>query len=200
MAEVRILIEGYANEVDGVEYACSSVTLVRAGQSNILVDTGSNRELLLEALRKEGLRPSDIGIVVLTHTHLDHCMLVGIFENAVIFDGDSVYSFDGRISGHDGKVPGTDMEIVPIPGHDQFHCAVFVDTKEYGKVVVAADVFWWPEGASQSTDEASVLSLEDPYVKDPNALHASRKTILDSADYIVPGHGKPFVFNRDTIA
>ncbi|HWQ60170.1 MAG TPA: MBL fold metallo-hydrolase [Candidatus Fimivivens sp.] len=196
MAEVRILIEGYAKEVDGMEYACSSVTLVRAGQSNILVDTGSNRELLLEALRKEDLRPSDIGIVVLTHTHLDHCMLVGIFENAVILDGDSVYSFDGRISGHDGMVPDTDLEIVPTPGHDQFHCAVLVNTAEYGRVAISADVFWWVDAEEQRTDETSLLEREDPYVKDADALLASRKMILERADYIVPGHGKPFFVRK----
>lgn len=196
MAEVRILIEGYAKEADGVEYACSSVTLVRAGQSNILVDTGSNRTHLLEALRKEGLGPEDIGFVVLTHTHLDHCMLVGIFENAVIFDGDSVYSFDGRISGHDGKVPGTDMEIVPTPGHDQFHCTVLVNTAEYGMVAISADVFWWADSEEQRTDETSLLEREDPYVKDADALLASRKMILERADYVVPGHGKPFFVRK----
>ncbi|NTW30147.1 MAG: MBL fold metallo-hydrolase [Candidatus Moranbacteria bacterium] len=162
----------------------------------MLVDTGSNRTLLLEALRKEGLRPSDIGIVVLTHTHLDHCMLVGIFENAVIFDGDSVYSFDGRISGHDGKVPGTDMEIVPTPGHDQFHCTVLVNTAEYGRVAISADVFWWADSEEQRTDETSLLEREDPYVKDADALLASRKMILERADYVVPGHGKPFFVKK----
>jgi glyoxylase-like metal-dependent hydrolase (beta-lactamase superfamily II) len=196
MSEVRVLIEGYAKEVDGVEYACSSVTLVRTGQSCILVDTGSNRELLLEALRKEGLRPGDIGIVVLTHTHLDHCMLVGMFENAVILDGDSIYSFDGRISGHDGRVPGTDMEIVPTPGHDQFHCAVLADTDEYGMVAISADVFWWHDSEERRTDETGLLEREDPYVKDAASLLASRKMILDRADFIVPGHGKPFFVSK----
>lgn len=196
MSEVRVLIEGYAKESDGVEYACSSVTLVREGKSNILVDTGSNRTLLLEALRKEGLCPADIGIVVLTHTHLDHCMLVGMFENAVVLDGDSVYSFDGKISGHDGKVPDTDMEIVPTPGHDQFHCAVLVNTDEYGMVAISADVFWWPDSEEQKTDETSLLGREDPYVKDADALLVSRKMILARADYVVPGHGKPFFIRK----
>lgn len=198
MASVKVLIEGYAKEVDGAEYACSAVTLIRDGNLNILVDVGSNRALLLDALEREGLVPGDIDYVVLTHTHLDHCMLVGIFEGAVILDGDSAYTFDGKISGHDGKVPGTDIEIIPTPGHDQFHCAVFADTEQYGMVAIAADVFWWPDGVSQSTDEASLLSLEDPYVKDPDALRASRETILASADYVVPGHGKPFALLRDT--
>lgn len=123
-------------------------------------------------------------------------MLVGIFENAVVLDGDSIYSFDGHISGHTGKVPGTDIEIVPTPGHDQFHCAVFVDTEERGTVAIAADVFWWSDSEEQRTDESSLLEREDPYVKDANALLASRKMILAKADYVVPGHGKPFFINK----
>lgn len=196
MANVKVLIEGYAKEVKGAEYGCSSVTLIRDGNLKILVDVGSNRTLLLDTLRQEGLAPADIDFVVLTHTHLDHCMLVGIFENAVILDGDSAYSFDGKISGHDGRVPGTDITIVPTPGHDQFHCAVFVDTDEFGTVAIAADVFWWPDGKEQSTDEVGLLSLEDPYVKDADALLSSRKTILQRADYVIPGHGKPFAFRH----
>jgi glyoxylase-like metal-dependent hydrolase (beta-lactamase superfamily II) len=44
----------------------------------------------------------------------------------------------------------------------------------------------------QKTDIKSLLSLKDPFVKDEEALLASRKKILKIADIIIPGHGKPF--------
>jgi len=37
---------------------------------------------------------------------------------------------------------------------------------------------------------------EDPYLKDKDALHNSREKILKIADYIVPGHGKPFKVSK----
>lgn len=42
-----------------------------------------------------------------------------------------------------------------------------------------------------------LLSLENAYVKDQAALTKSRKKILDSADYIVPGHGDMFKNHKD---
>ena len=44
----------------------------------------------------------------------------------------------------------------------------------------------------QQTDKESLLNLNDPYMKDKDALHKSREKILKIAAYIVPGHGKPF--------
>jgi glyoxylase-like metal-dependent hydrolase (beta-lactamase superfamily II) len=196
MFTVKVLIEGYVKEENGNEYASSSVTLIRGNNLNILVDVGMNRKLLLETLKKENLSPADINFVVLTHTHLDHCMLVGSFENAQILDDSSIYTFDGKISQHASKIPGTDIEIISTPGHDQFHCAVLVNTEEFGKVAVAADLFWWPDDKEQQTDYNILLNLEDPYLKDKEALHSSREKILKIADYIVPGHGKPFKVSK----
>lgn len=42
-----------------------------------------------------------------------------------------------------------------------------------------------------------LLSLENAYVKDQAALTKSCKKILDSADYIVPGHGDMFKNHKD---
>lgn len=151
-----------------------------------------NRELLIKALTRENLAPGDINYIVVTHTHLDHCLLTGIFLNAKILDDSSIYSFDGKMVEHDKKIPGTEIKIISTPGHDQLHCVVLVKTEEYGKVVIAADLFWWPDGEKQLTDKKSLLDLPDPYLKDKQALHQSRKKILKIADYIVPGHGQPF--------
>ena len=192
MAEVKILIEGYAREEDSTEFASSTTTLIQEVDLNIIVDPGMNRELLLEALRKENLSPDEINYVILTHYHLDHSLLAGVFEKAKILDDGDIYSWDGKIESHGGKVPGTDIKIIKTPGHDMFHCSVLVPTEDFGKIVIAGDIFWWRDNEKQKTDKESLINHKDPYVKNEEALINSRKKVLDIADYIIPGHGKMF--------
>ena len=193
MAKVKILIKGYAKEVDGEELVASSMTtLIQDNNSNVIVDPGMDRRALLRSLAKEELKPEDIDFVIVTHTHLDHCLLAGIFENAKIFDNNDIYSFDRKIGEHEGRIPNTDIEIIKTPGHDQFHCSVLTKTEDLGKVVIAGDVFWWADDEEQKTDSQSLLGHKDPYVKDAKALRESREKILGLADYIIPGHGEMF--------
>jgi len=196
MAKVKILIKGYAREKNGEEFASSTTTLIQDNNLNIIVDPGMNREALLSGLAKGNLKTEDINFVIVTHTHLDHSLLAGIFENAKILDNSNVYSFDGKIAGHEGKIPNTDIEIIKTPGHDQFHCSVLVKTEDLGKVIIAGDVFWWADEEEQKTDKQSLLEHEDPYVKDEKALKESRERILNLADYIIPGHGEMFKIKK----
>jgi glyoxylase-like metal-dependent hydrolase (beta-lactamase superfamily II) len=192
MAQIKILVEGYAKNVGGKEFASSTVVLIRESGLNIIVDSGSDKKMLLEGMAKENLKIEDINYVILTHTHLDHCLLAGIFCNAGIFDNSEIYSFDGKIVAHGGLIPETDIEIIKTPGHDQFHCSVLANTKDLGKVAIAGDVFWWGENEKQETDLEGLLGHKDAFVKDEGALRKSREKILGIADYIIPGHGKMF--------
>ena len=192
MAEVKVLIQGYAREEEDSKFASSTTTLIKESELNIIVDPGMNRELLLEALKKENLSQNEINYVILTHYHLDHSLLAGIFENAEVMDNEDIYSFDGKIKRHDRKVPGTDIKIIKTPGHDLFHCSVLVKTKEFGQVAIVSDVFWWSDEEEQKTDKESLMNHEDPYVKNKEELMKSRKKVLEIADYIIPGHGKMF--------
>jgi glyoxylase-like metal-dependent hydrolase (beta-lactamase superfamily II) len=192
MAIVKVLIEGYAREEGDIEEASSTTTLIKENDLNIIVDPGMNRSLLLESLKKEKLSIKDVNYVILTHTHIDHCILAGVFEKAIILDDSSSYSFDGKIKGHAGKVPGTEIRIIKTPGHDQFHSSVIIDTEDLGKVIVAGDVFWWQDDEEQKTDEKGLMNHKDPYMKNEKQLIESRKKLLEIADYIIPGHGKMF--------
>jgi glyoxylase-like metal-dependent hydrolase (beta-lactamase superfamily II) len=192
VAKIKVLIKGYAKEINKEEFASSTTTLIQDNNLNIIVDPGMDREALLDGLVKEELKPGDINFVILTHTHLDHSLLAGIFENAKILDDSDIFSFNGQISEHNGKVPGTNIEIIKTPGHDQFHCSVLVNTEDLGKVVIAGDVFWWTDQEEQKTDKQSLLEHKDPYVKDEKALRESREKILKVANYIIPGHGEMF--------
>jgi len=196
MAEVKILVNGYAREESGEEFASSTITLIKDKNLNIIVDPGMNRELLLSSLLEENLSTKDITFIILTHTHLDHCLFAGIFENAKILDNSNVFSFDGKIGEHSGKVPNTEIEIIKTPGHDQFHCSVLVNTESLGKVVIAGDVFWWTDGEEQKIDRQSLLEHKDPYVKDEKALRESREKVLNLSNYVIPGHGEMFKVTR----
>ena len=189
MAEIKVLIEGYAKEIKNGWKASSSVVLVRNNKKNILIDTGCNRKKLIDSLWKEKLKAGDIDFVILTHNHLDHILLAGIFENAKVLTTEELYKNDKQTE-HNNLVSGTDLKIIQTPGHCNEHCSVVVPIgKEI--YVIAGDVFWWVECKKQSVD---VNKIDDAHSEEVNIkkLIESRKKILKIADYIIPGHGKMF--------
>ena len=192
MAKVKILVKGYDRDIsDGVWYASPTVTLVQNKGLNIIVDPGINRKLLLKSLRKEGLKPKDINYVLITHWHVDHFLLMGIFPKAKFLDGGLFYKGDRAIK-HKGIVPGTKLKIVATPGHDVDDCSLLVPTRK-GTVAIVGDLFWWSEKEEQNTSSIGILiNHKDRYVKDKKALRKSRKKILKLADWIIPGHGEIF--------
>lgn len=207
MPKIKILVRGYAKEKGGAEFASSTATLIQEKNVNprtkdfgvginIVVDPGMDRRSLLKGLKREKLSPEKIHYVILTHYHLDHALLTAIFQKAQVWDDSNVYSWDGKIGEHKGRIPGVDVQLIRTPGHDPFHCSVLVKTKEWGKVVIAGDLFWWREGQKQETDEISLINHKDPYMKDRAALAKSREKILRLADYIIPGHGKIFKIKK----
>ena len=192
MNKVKVLIEGFAQENDGFEKVSPSVVLIETDKFKIIVDPGFNRKNLVEALKKEKIETGEIDFVMLTHCHMDHLILVGIFENAILLDSGDQYLQNGIIKRQEENLLGDDIKIIQTPGHDQFHCSIAVNTENMGKVVVAGDIFWWTEKGEPKKDFESLINLEDPYVKDEKALKESRKKILEVADWIIPGHGKMF--------
>ena len=194
MSEVKILVEGYVREEAGVELASPSCVLIKDNGLNILVDPGANKQKLLDALSKEGLKPEDIDLIFLTHYHPDHVLNIKLFPDADVLDGDTIYRDDKEIE-FSGNIPDTNIEVIATPGHADEHACLSAET-EKGKVVVAGDVFWLTDNEEQKTDTESLVEHKDPYVKDKNALEKSRKKILGIADYIIPGHGKMFKVER----
>ncbi len=189
MAEVKVLIEGYAREIPSGWIASSTVTLVKANGKNIIVDPGCNRKNLILALQNEGMKTGDIDFVLLTHSHTDHALLAGIFQNAKVLTTEEMYDNDNQTA-HNNKIPGTDLEIIQTSGHSREHCSLIVPT-EKGVYAVAGDVFWWTDNEAQNTD----IKKEDsahPNEADMKKLIDSREKILEIADFVIPGHGKTF--------
>ena len=188
MAEVKVLLEGYAKPSEGGWIANSSVVLIKSNGKITIADPGFDRERLLDSLRKEKLKTSDIDFVFLTHGHIDHSGLAGIFENAKIVDELYVYQ-KNVIPKHEGIIPGTDLRVIRTPGHMEEHCSLIVET-EQGIYAVAGDLFWWLENEKQEVDINKPDN--DPEHMNIQKLITSRKMVLELADYIIPGHGKMF--------
>ena len=192
MNKVKVLVEGYAKiNSDGTWDATSSVTFINSGKLKIIVDPGCNRDLLLKALKENKFTTSDINYVFLTHYHMDHCLLAGVFENATVFDG--VQWQKGPVGGDlkDNLLPKTDIEIVKTPGHVDEHSSLLVKTDK-GKILVGADVFWWKENEKQIVN----VDKKDEFANDMILLRESRTLALQMADYIIPGHGKMFKVDK----
>jgi glyoxylase-like metal-dependent hydrolase (beta-lactamase superfamily II) len=64
-----------------------------------------------------------------------------------------------------------------------------VETQE-GVYAVAGDVFWWLDGQDQIVDVNKPDN--DPEHMNIEKLIASRKKLIEMADFIIPGHGKMF--------
>ena len=156
---------------------------------NILIDTGCNRKKLIDSPEKEKLKAGDIGFVILTHNHLDHILLAGIFENAKVLTTEEIYKNDNQ-TGRNNFVPGADLKIIQTPGHCNEHCSIIVSI-EKEIYVIAGNAFWRADAEKQSVD---INKIDDAHPEEVNMkkLIKSRKKILKIADYIIPGHGKMF--------
>ncbi|MEK6847852.1 MAG: MBL fold metallo-hydrolase [Nanoarchaeota archaeon] len=190
MAEVKVLIEGYALR-GKEEKATSTSVLVKTKNFNLIADPGMDRNLLLKSLKRENLRINDINYIFLSHYHMDHSLLTGIFENAQVLYTEDVYSFDGQISERGVNLLGEEIEIIKTPGHNS-DCRTMLVKTQQGIIAIAEDVFWWWDDEKQKTEFNSLMKHKDQFATDNKKLKESRKLVLEKADYIIPGHGKIF--------
>lgn len=103
---------------------------------------------------------------------------------------DELYIYEKNIiTKHNGVIPGSGLKVIRTPGHMEEHCSLIVETKK-GVCAVAGDVFWWMENERQEIDINKPDN--DPEHMNSQKLIASRKKILEIADWIIPGHGRMF--------
>src|SRR5262245_19768107 len=90
MYQVDVLVQGYPGKTvchGGLGW--STVTLLRGGGRNILVDVGAfgvGRELAKQ-LGSRNVAPTGVRDVVLTHAHYDHSVNFTLFPNATVWIG-----------------------------------------------------------------------------------------------------------------
>ena len=191
MTEIKVLIEGYAKELKNGWRCSSTTTLIKTNEGKLIIfDPGCNRPKLLEALAKEKIKTSDINFVILSHGHMDHAMLTGMFENAKVVSFESLLYDNDLMLEFEKDFLGKEIEIIKTPGHASEHISAIVNT-EKGKVVISGDIFWWTMNEKQEVD---INKEDDSHPTELNmpALIKSREKLLKIADYIIPGHGKMF--------
>jgi len=184
MAEVKILVKGYFKWLSESKLkASSNISLIKDGKINIIVDTGNvivGKDILTN-LKKEGLEPEDIDIVVNTHFHSDHRDNNYLFKNATIYiqegtEKEDVYDFFPVLKTIQLS-PNT--KIIHTPGHTAEDISVLVNT-EKGTYAVVGDLFFFKQ---QDTSE---------FVLDEIKLQESKKKVLTLSDYVIPGHAGVF--------
>jgi len=189
--KINILVEGYAHEGENGTYVASPTSyLVEAGDKKILVDPGTSKQKLLDALEALHVKAEDISFIYLSHYHPDHFLNIKLFPDLDVYDGDIHWS-DDKEEFHQGNLGIEGIEILKTPGHSPEHTSLLIDTEE-GKVCIAQDVFWWEDGKQKSDSEEDLLKLEDLFATDKEALFNSRKLVLEKAEWIIPGHGRKF--------
>lgn len=186
-ATVNVLLKGYFQWIGPNQCKAScTVTLVRDGKKNILVDTGtrSNQDKLIAALKKNKLTPDDIDIVVITHAHTDHIENLGLFPNAMSLNmfeekkGDRFKLSEDLLLKGEKKLT-KNVTLIATPGHTDQCMTVLVQTQK-GIVAIAGDLF------------VKQLKEKGVFVENKKRWESARKAIVKRADYIVPGHGGMF--------
>jgi glyoxylase-like metal-dependent hydrolase (beta-lactamase superfamily II) len=179
-ARVDVLLDGSLTSTGGeVRGTC---TLVRDGDRTIVVDPGmaTGSEAILDPLASFGLPPTAVTDVVLSHHHPDHTMYAGLFPNAAVHDHWAIYrGTDWEDSECDGRVLSPSVHLARTPGHTAEDLALIAGTPD-GVVVTTHS---WFHADSAPEDEAP---------EDLGQLRVARRSILDIADLIIPGHGPAF--------
>lgn len=181
MAEVKILVEGYT-KADSIAKnqgakTCPTISLVLDKDIVMVVDPGmmEDQQLLVDALKKEGLSVDDVNIVCVTHSHIDHYRNVGMFKNAKVLEYFGLWNkgYDEDWDEHFSE----NIQILKTPGHDYSGITLFVKTAD-GVVAICGDVFW-----KENEPEF------DQYATDQEKLKESRELVRQISHWIVPGHG-----------
>ncbi|MDY6819384.1 MAG: N-acyl homoserine lactonase family protein [Halobacteriales archaeon] len=210
----------------GTRIDAPSICYLIEGEQTVLVDTSfgeleymdeihpsfecrrSDEQTVSGALGQEGLEPTDIDQVFLTHLHWDHCYNLDRFEMADIYVSRTeleyaIAPYPIHAGGYDAKSvgrtpPWLDVHLQPIegetelcpgvtafptPGHTIGHYSVAIETDE-GTVVAAADAIPTFENLDGSGNSPYIRGLS---VNDFEWWHSANR-IDDRADRILPGH------------
>jgi hydroxyacylglutathione hydrolase len=140
-------------------------TYVIKGSPGIIIDPGSADYLdsRVSGLKQDGIDSADIGIIVNTHLHIDHCGANGAFKKLsgakialhpvqkknyqlVVVDGARLFGMEPLAFAEDYllddrllKVGDVALELIPSPGHSP-DCVCFYLRRD--KVLVCGDVLF----------------------------------------------------------
>jgi glyoxylase-like metal-dependent hydrolase (beta-lactamase superfamily II) len=169
--EVKRLQLATLRGVDGLDWPVHGFVVTYPGGA-VLVDTGVggpqkwlddwrvvNRSVA-DALDELGMTPGDIGLVINTHLHFDHCGQNAVFKHAAFYvqraelDRARLESpkltdwfdfMDARFELMDGDteiLPG--LSVIATPGHTAGHQSVLVRSADGGTDVLVGDAAYTP--------------------------------------------------------
>ena len=183
----------------------SSVVLFRAGNANILFDTGSygDRKALLEGLGALGLGPGDVSCIFASHFHFDHILNAEIFPCPIFLSAPEKTYVDSRqyleagdpfVPQHlmtytadriqtvvDGQELWPGVKVLLLPGHTPGTAGLLL---EHEGVVLAGDA------VKNAWD--FVRNEPPPAFFSSATAPANYARIRSLADTVVPGHDLPF--------
>ncbi len=176
MAQLDVLFDGYVS--GGV---AGTVSLIRDGDRIIVVDPGMvpDRSVILDPLAALNVAPEDVTDVVISHHHPDHTWHIALFPNIRLHDYWATYERDVWNSRPaEGLEVSPGVRLLETPGHTREDITTLVDTADG---VAALTHLWW---------NGEIAG--DPRAWDIDQLMHHRKRVLEVAELIVPGHGRPF--------
>jgi hydroxyacylglutathione hydrolase len=140
-------------------------TYVFTGSPGIIIDPGNPGYLnyRLAAMKKDGIKPEDIGVIVNTHLHIDHCsansafkalsgakialhpvqkqnyQLVVIDSTRLLGEEPAEFATDFILDESCLTAGDIELELIPSPGHTP-DSVCFYDSKQ--KVLICGDVLF----------------------------------------------------------
>jgi glyoxylase-like metal-dependent hydrolase (beta-lactamase superfamily II) len=176
-------------------------TYVVKGSPGIIIDPG-NTEFLpsrLDGMRRDGIDPAGVGVIVNTHLHMDHCGANEAFKKLsgakialhpvqkenyrlVVVDGARLFGMEPAEFTEDYLLDagllhfgGVDLELVPSPGHSP-DCVCFYDRA--ARVLICGDVLF-----EMNTGRVDLPGGDEEALK----KSIERLSLLD-IEYLLPGH------------
>jgi N-acyl homoserine lactone hydrolase len=200
--EITLLFTGVPATADGFWVGASTVALCRAGERQIMFDTGPYpyRPILLGRLQRLGIKPGDIDTVVLSHLHWDSATNADLFPNADIVVHRRELDYAAAPSADDWATPpymaralrklrlkpisaetelAPGLRVVELPGHTPGSIGLLV-----GDELLAGDA------VACGRDAAAGRS--DLWFADGAQADASLAEALAMAPLVYPGHDRPF--------
>ncbi len=209
------------------EVVPSIVWLIEGGPQLILVDTGmceterANHhhpgskqepgEASHELLAKLGIKPEDIGMILFTHLHWDHCQNMELYTKAtyVVHEKELAFacnpippyyrSYEASVLGITAPFVGKRFEqvsgetkvaegitVFPTPGHSPGHMSVEVQTAK-GKYIIAGDAVMVYENLEEDPAQHLRFRMIGRYINMAEAW-TSLERIAGRGGVILPDH------------
>lgn len=199
----------------------ASIFYIEGARQKILVDAGGSTEAILkrglpaehvaypkEALKKVGVAPEDIDLVICTHLHIDHNALGASYKRArfivqkkeleaalnphpieaPIFPPKEYFAdLDYEIINGDTQIING-INILFTPGHTSGGQSVKIDT-EKGKVIISGLCTTRKNFSPQDVDPRAMPVIPPSIHLDVREAYDSLLRIKKEADIIIPLHG-----------